>query len=638
MRRLLTTKHGFTLIEILVVLAISMILMGLVLYPVVQSFQMTRRAQAMTDAQDAARAAMEQLSRELGEAMYVFDNSVRPVTVYDPPFTAGNEGPIQLPVRHPGGVIECFTLPNGKIDLILPKITMHCVNPAHPEGQPRDYPRGDEAWPPCPVCTSQGIAGADNVEAKPTIPLEQDVTVVRYFIGLRYNDPTVTANPGPDQGLFGWKSPWIGDVELGEENQAVLYRVEFDPNDPNHELFPPHMPVSQRLTDPIFFYRPESCKRWAEIARVIGVGKYEDLVVAQIDSNGAVTSVEPTVTFRFSAVENDTFSGTYSQDKNFEYPDAVPTIFEAAYGYWISGAGITVTRTQQQGGEEVTVEYTTEYDSNNHLVIVKRTGAGAGTPEFDITDYLQRLVSGDLTNMTKPGGAESPEIAFIFDYVTYLDSSGSSLVALNFNRGVVNFALAPPRPKGSAYPCIWDPYIINDDFKTAYSKDRGSARRMAVLPTFDDTDAGYVAGARVVPGSEKVIGPDMTPPVTRELATGGTTHYISRRSTPITYERVPLALGDPGLNQYKIDYDNGIIYFSSVYDQNLPDKLADGSAAQIVVDYRICLNKSGDVVKGDYTTKSLVNIHLGMRMFDPDSGKPHTVELNNSVKVRNALR
>ncbi len=51
-------SRGFTLIEILVVMAISVILMGLVMEPIVQSFQMTRQAEAMADAQDAARAGM----------------------------------------------------------------------------------------------------------------------------------------------------------------------------------------------------------------------------------------------------------------------------------------------------------------------------------------------------------------------------------------------------------------------------------------------------------------------------------------------------------------------------------------------------------------------------------------------------
>ena len=100
---------------------------------------------------------------------------------------------------------------------------------------------------------------------------------------------------------------------------------------------------------------------------------------------------------------------------------------------------------------------------------------------------------------------------------------------------------------------------------------------------------------------------------------------------------MPSALGDPGFNQYKIDYDTGDVYFSSAYDQNLPEGTTS-DPFKIGVNYKIQFNRDGDVIKGDYITKNLVTVHLGIRMFDPESGKPHTVELNNSVKVRNALR
>ena len=121
---------------------------------------------------------------------------------------------------------------------MLPQITMHCDNPAHPADQPRDYPRsnpgdpsGGAAWPPCPVC------GSTMVEAHPSLPLQQSATVIRYFLGLRYNDPTCsTVNMTTDQAPFGWMSPWNGNVAAGDGNQVVLYRVEFNPYD--NTLFP----------------------------------------------------------------------------------------------------------------------------------------------------------------------------------------------------------------------------------------------------------------------------------------------------------------------------------------------------------------------------------------------------------------
>ena len=142
-----------------------------------------------------------------------------------------------------------------------------------------------------------------------------------------------------------------------------------------------------------------------------------------------------------------------------------------------------------------------------------------------------------------------------------------------------------------------------------------------------DTNAQYLEHARIVPGSEQIVGPDMTP---------GYEHS----GKLVRYQRVPLALGDPGLNQYKLDYDNGGIYFSSVWDQDLPDTDEFGEPLGVPIQayYKVQFNQNGDVVRGDYSTKSLVNIHLQMRMYDPESGKPHPVDLNDSIKVRNALR
>ncbi len=619
------SNRGFTLIEILVVLSISTILVGLVLGPVVQSFRMTREAQAMIDAQDAARLGMEMISRELGEAMFVFDNSVVPVAIYDdgttPKFTYvnGEQGPIQLPVRQVNNEIVCFTLPNGKIDFILPKITMHCNNPAHPAGEPRDYPRGNEAWPPCPVC------GSTNVSAIPNMPLEQDVTIVRYFLGLRYNNPKYdpatysAADLPPGEGLFGWRSPWEGEIEPGTENQVVLYRVEFDPHDDT--LFPPNMPVEQRLTDPMFFYRTAPnkngepcCERWMEIARVVGIGKYQDLVIGKFDpATGNCIGVEPSVTFRFQAIDNDAFEGAYSEEKGSEYPNVVPATYLASYGYWIdnhlTSTGAQINWSVTVFRNDNTIAYSTDVDDRGHLVILKYEYSGGSwkMPErtFDITEYLN---TGRITS----GSTNPVEMAFTVD----------------LNKGKVIFALDPPRVGGgrTGPVCLLDPAAINAAFYNVFRTDRAGARRMAILETFDPASPWYLPNARIVPGSERVVGPDMNPG----------SHY----GKPVRYERVPLNLGDAGVNQYKINYDTGEIFFSPRYGQDLP--VVPNSSGQgnqpIEVTYKIQFNREGDVVKGDYVTKSLVTIHMGIRMFDPETGKPHAIDLTNSVKVRNAHR
>jgi hypothetical protein len=113
----------------------------------------------------------------------------------------------------------------------------------------------------------------------------------------------------------------------------------------------------------------------------------------------------------------------------------------------------------------------------------------------------------------------------------------------------------------------------------------------------------------------------------------------------IRYERVPLALGDPGLNQYKIDYDTGEVWFTSdpnvsFWNYAVPDS---GDAAKaieppIMVSYEFHTNTEDHIVKADYDTKNLINIALAIRLYDSTSGKPMVVELNDQVQVRNVAR
>ncbi len=200
------------------------------------------------------------------------------------------------------------------------------------------------------------------------------------------------------------------------------------------------------------------------------------------------------------------------------------------------------------------------------------------------------------------------------------------------DRGTVNFALMPHKPDGAYSISDLNPATINNRYREEYHGtdvtpgNRGSARRYAPLSTFVEGSSNYLKYATIVPGSERVVGPDMTPGP-------GYGEYV-------VYERVPYALGEPGYNQYRINYDTGYIFFSPVYDQNLPE-ISNSSTSEpypIRVDYKVHFNKKDDVVRGSYQTKAAVVVNLQMRMYDPESSKPHSVDLSNTIKVRNALR
>lgn len=622
-------RGGFTLAEVLVVMAISAILMALVLAPVVQSFQLTRQAQAMVDSQDAARMALASISRELGQAMFVYDNAqvlLVPATAGLPDGVADGvtETPIMMPVAQPrSNAPHWFVLPYAMIDFILPKIYMHCNNPEHPGESPRNYPRdlvvddGENkrtelrGWPDCPYCQAAGLK-ADDVEAKPKIPLEPSVTHVRYFVALRHNNLGSPLTDGAPPN-WGWVPPWGKNIVEGTENGAVLYRAEYNPYDNN--LFPDGMNVNERVHDPYFFYRKGTGANglpyhtnWLNTARVVGIGKYEDLITAEFSPDGTVRSVDPTVKFQTSSVENDTFSPTYSTDAKNDYPDAPATVFAGTYGYWTPDHRVDVMRGDYMDDPPSGYDYYTVMDGNEYIIVrrVPDRPNWRETTEFNITEYLK-------TGFVPPNGSDQPPLEMAF--------------TVDVNRGTVNFALQPPRPGlATSGPTAFDSAKeINTDFHSEYANDRGGAIRWSLLPTFNPSVSDqYLENARIVPGSETVIGPNMT--------------LGENFARPVRYERVPLSLGNPGINQYMIDNNSGRLFFSRDPSLDLPEQDADGKPCLIQVYYLVYFNRKDDVVRGDYLTKSLITVHLGMRMFDPDTGKPFPVDLTDKVKVRNALR
>lgn len=569
--------------EILVVITITIILMGLIFGPIIQTFNMTRRATAMVQAQDTARTTLELISRELSQAMFVYDNS---------------NSPINFPVAHASGATTNIEALYGKIDMILPKMVMHCNDPNHPSGQPRDYERGDEAWPFCPYCNS------DNIEARPKQPLSADGKIVRYFIGLADPDPTNTSFPTP--GFRDW--PEVG----APMNGFILYRAEFDPYDLNLiKQDSDGMPI---LDDPHFFYSTDTApnsepywKNWKAIARPVGPQVDTDLVVVQLnDAENEVIGLTPSVKFQPTQMTNDTFTPAHITDEAAEAPTSIPTVFRATYGAWASSIGdytrdiynVTVIRQTKTATEW----YRTVWEPNNHLVIYKYDNNGS-TRVFDITNYEARGAVGPLT---------IPPLMYTVDPV----------------RGEVRFDF--PASYTINMPNI---EAMNKTIRDHWASGSGVPVRMKRISLFAHITPTSQYQPRIVPGSEVVIGPDMTPGLPQS------------QIRMVRYERVPFNLGDPGRNQYKIDYGMddttgervGRIFFSPAYDEVIPERNQDGPS-YIDISYKWQCNRDNDIVIGNYATKTLIQVTLGIRYYDRNSGKLTPMELTNKVQVRNLMR
>lgn len=574
---MLRDKRGFTLLEILTVLALTIIIMGLVFYPVAKSFSMTRQAEVMVRAQDDARQALSLLSRDLANAMYVYDNTRDAINF---PVVNRVGDPVVVPVMY------------AKVDMVLPRMRGYC--PHDPSHTPGGVPRGDEAAPVCPVC-------ARVLELKPVEPLAPDTKIVRYFVGLQ--DPTQPYANGFVNKL----------TTVSTDNTYVLYRAEFDVW--SNRLFPEAMSVSERLSDPNFFYRSELnangetyAQAWKSISRPIVSIANTDLIKLDFDADGSPL-VTPTVRFTPTAIYNDPMVPTTDSDDNPEYADTPPTVYKASYGHWVLPYEVTIEpedtpdfyfRTMPGLGGSQSPDPPTDMC----VYRIAHSGSGGSKLIFNISHYERTRENSPLgVGEIVPKAVDGPQRAFLVDTV----------------RGTVDFAFPVCDSSASNENNMVLSRVLDSDGVNTIIE---GMRRVLVNDTVDR----ILNGSLLVPGSVRVIAPGAQPD--------------ESFGKPVLYTRVPFLLYDPGPNQFSVDpyYDEqkGV---ASVNFHTLQTVSGNPGiplpSGKVMLYYEVQNNRKGDRIRASYCTKSLMTVIMGIRIYNPIGGRPESVELTNKVKLRN---
>lgn len=649
----MNSKKGFTLLEMMIVVALTVIILGLVFGPLMQTFGLTRRAQIMIRAQDNARLALNQISRDLGDAMYVYDNT---------------RDPINFPVVDSNGSPTTAQVYYAKVDLVLPRMHGYCTAPDNKHdpnnvGNPREFDRGDES---APVCKYDGT----RLELRPVQPLAPDTVIVRYFIALQ--DPSKPyCNPYANK-----KS------DSGDKNMYVLYRAEFSPLDDasgKNALFPKGRSANENLADPNFFYNTDTnsfgepyWQAWKKISRIIVNPTDTDLVT--VDTSGAVPIVTPTVKFAPTSVYNDPLTPVIDRNDDVEHGDIPPVTYKATYGQWVLPYEVTLFRDSDN------IYTTRSFVANSatghrHMGVFNQANVTNGVdPDptlkiFDITQYEETRDGHSDSGVTWTGdqyGAgkidpANPKVAFTVDtrkgMVNFafphvnIGVSGSLSSALGGNMAA-SLSITT-KAINSLYACAsqGEDRFRLCEFNLPTGKMHLVTRTSAAgTSSYAFNTTQYLGNSTngtystVVPGMEKVYGP---------CATSGNSY-----GQPMLYSRVPFwnLFTEPAINQYKLDIDypvrgnNGntvsgmegtaALYFHAGQTESgpgtiLPEDPNNPNAYKVYVLYYEQNNRKGDSLRANYVTKSLMTVIMGIKVYDNNTGDSQSIQLTNKIRLKN---
>lgn len=684
-------KRAFTLVELLVVIAISAILLGLLMYPLYYAQQIANRVQSQATAQDAARNGVERISRELAQATFVFDNTATPVII-----------PLNRTINYNGAPTTNPPILFAKLDYILPDST---------SGNPND---------PLDPTTGKPMSGT-NV----TFPLAPGTRVVRHFLGLANN-----TRP------YGNRYEFRG--EDTDFNPVLLYRVEFDPSDPN--LVAPNTPplAAGGFNDPNFFYNTNVAPNgatyaanWKRKASAVISGPRLDMLAWRRDGSRELIPDLPIQTLAYfapAAVSGDTGTPSSMTAGNAETPGAPPTLYSSQHAQWTLPFTVSFYRSTTTPGNEGAVQFVFEMDNTTGRLRV-RSDMGSGTLQIanagDIYTSLSAVTgkvfvkTPRLTFMVDPlrGRIETgfPPLAGSVAGVPLLDEYNQVTGMSANNRRPFVASLYPTDNYGELVPTVlsvttldpragattrtdqglWGIDLFNTTATRYVSLNYPIPAQYSPLRIFGNTDGtGAVVnagGIMIAPGTEQVLGPEIPLGNSPQLLPYSRVNALSgavalRKESPVRAGAVPATAPYSPVtgqrtyaleqflkpNKAELRFDSGEGVIDPAYPGLLlaPDILTPGLPAVpsgqpqrfLRVSYLWqnnfardvqgrALNASdelstgnddfkpeGDVVKVDYSTRSLMNVQIGARVHDSNAPVPQTIQFADKVRVGNAVR
>jgi len=690
-------SEAFTLIEILVVIAISVVLFGILIRPLIDSLRYSQDAQRQAAAQDSTRKVMEMLSREVASAAYVSDGTGTMFNGTTPSATPG--------------------IPNDQytnfLDLDIPlfdtttgKVTDYRVG--HAYNAKLDYtmarrrktdlvdPTADLAGPTSTagdgsVDLKGGHGTAIIVNADVMLPIAPGTTMVRWWIGLQ----------NPEAKYIDARDKVDGQ---GGSNTYVLYRAQFSPvksdGTVNNDLFDVSPTTGKAFIDDPDFFRVVTTKdvnwnnpahagfaaneatahnlrlkNWELISKPIINAPSIDMLVLPHNSDRTV-AFDTTGTFagiaHFGATHDPVVNGQdwplVHTSVNFQ-PGIVTADAAPATNNDYSAVGVPQETDVATGLPYVPTTYVTAQRNWSQpytaflYPVSPLTGGGKGIDTAKPYFYVTTANATDTTSAMPYNAGDLVEHSvsvlngdvIVYDITTGVARTGVSdyvPLALNPDLGTINFSVPaiPQTTTNNAFIKYWmytpDKDTGNVDLTADMIPQSGALPDANPKPSPLRT----VTNAHMVPGTLTVYGPDTTP------GTSAFANYTLSTNNGATWPNLP-----QGYVQYTPIGDNvdasrftGNVYQVTDWAFGTIKVPHPSSAAPppVFVSYSYQANSSpldatnpGSssnpfspyLVKVEYHSRDVLSVDLGVRYFNSDNS-PQTVSLRNELAVGNANR
>jgi hypothetical protein len=378
-------KRAFTLIELLTVIAISSLLLGLIVYPMFQSFNFVREGQAQVDAKSRATQLSEKIKTEVNNSVAVrgggrVETTVNGLNI----LTSASSVVVRVPLVNPNGRL---LQPRSDAETVLPYAKLDLLKAAQ-NGETGATGFVD------PI-TGKIDPTLKTFKGQVSLPVTPGATLIRYAVALR--DPFKPYN-NPYEGLLMAKN-------ADQDNLFVLYRFEVQPRvfrsisgssqyAANLEFFDADAANQPILDDPKFLVpnvdgngvpietdaKATRIKNWlakgvvqTELSRFDMVETVYDRNSRRVANTGGIPTLIPLVQFRPSRVSSEPAAGQTAVRIGEETDNGAalaPDTFTTTMGLWSNA----ITRTWPVGWNSS--------DSANNEYEVGRGDANNGLPGF----------------------------------------------------------------------------------------------------------------------------------------------------------------------------------------------------------------------------------------------------------------